>query len=47
LRAESVLSERSVLSSPLRAAADAVLRRVTPVPLAYGFVAVAEPAVTQ
>jgi tRNA (uracil-5-)-methyltransferase TRM9 len=42
LRAESVLTERAVLASPLAAAADAALRRVTPVSLAYGFVAIAE-----
>lgn len=41
---ESVLSERAVVSSPLFAAADAVLRGVVPLPLAYGFLALARPA---
>jgi SAM-dependent methyltransferase len=43
LQAESVLSERAVLSSPAAALADKVLRHVTPVSLAYGMVAVARP----
>lgn len=41
---ESVLSERAVVSSPLCEAADAMLRRLVPLSLAYGFVAVARPA---
>lgn len=41
---ESVLSERAVVSSPTCAAADALLRRIVPLSLAYGFVAVARPA---
>lgn len=41
---ESVLSERAVVSSPLCAATDALLRGVVPLSLAYGFVAVARPA---
>ena len=42
--AESVMTERAVLASPLCAAADRALCRVLPTPLAYGFVAVAHPA---
>jgi SAM-dependent methyltransferase len=42
LRPESVLSERAVLSAPLGAATDRLLRRVVPVSLAYGFVATAQ-----
>lgn len=41
---ESVLSERAVVSSPLCAAADALLRPIVPLSLAYGFVAVARSA---
>jgi SAM-dependent methyltransferase len=41
---ESVLSERAVVSSPLAAAVDAALRGIVPLPLAYGFLAVARPA---
>ncbi|MGH7097429.1 MAG: class I SAM-dependent methyltransferase [Stellaceae bacterium] len=41
---ESVLSERVVVSSPLCAAADTLLRRTVPLSLAYGFVAVARSA---
>jgi tRNA (uracil-5-)-methyltransferase TRM9 len=44
---ESVLSERAVVSSPLCGAVDALLRRVAPLSLAYGFVAVARPALVR
>jgi len=43
LQSESVLSESAVLASPAYALLDAVLRPVTPVSLAYGMVAVAQP----
>lgn len=43
LRAESVLSERMVLASAVGAGLDRLLRKVTPVSLAYGMVAVARP----
>ncbi|HJU15920.1 MAG TPA: class I SAM-dependent methyltransferase [Stellaceae bacterium] len=43
---ESVLSERAVVSSPLCDAADTVLRGFVPLSLAYGFVAVARPALS-
>ncbi|HZT88612.1 MAG TPA: class I SAM-dependent methyltransferase [Stellaceae bacterium] len=46
LEAESVLPERAVLTSPVGARLDKALRAVTPLSLAYGFVAVAEPAPT-
>ncbi len=41
---ESVLTERAVVSSPLCDTVDTVLRRLVPLLLAYGFVAVARPA---
>ena len=44
LEAESILNERTIVSAPLGASADAMLRRLTPVSLAYGFLAVAQPA---
>jgi len=44
LKAESVLSERMVLASPAGAKVDRLLRKVTPVSLAYGMVAVARPS---
>ncbi len=40
--AESVLPERASIAGPPGAALDAALRRVCPLPLAYGFGAVAE-----
>jgi SAM-dependent methyltransferase len=44
LEPESVLPERAVLGSLFGAAVDGLLRRVTPLGLAYGFVAIAAPA---
>ncbi len=44
LQPESVLAERAIVSSPLCSAADTLLRAIVPLPLAYGFVAVATPA---
>jgi tRNA (uracil-5-)-methyltransferase TRM9 len=41
---ESVLTEHAVVSSPLCDRVDTVLRRLVPLSLAYGFVAVARPA---
>ncbi len=43
LRPESVLTERMVLSSRVGNTADRLLRQVTPLALAYGLVAIAEP----
>lgn len=43
LRPESVLPERSVLSSRTGALLDAALRRMTPISLSYGMVAIARP----
>jgi len=43
LVAESVLSEKAVLTAPAWATLDGLLSRVTPVSLAYGMVAVARP----
>ena len=43
IEAESVLPERVVASAPVGAFVDSVLRAIVPRPLAYGFLAVAEP----
>jgi tRNA (uracil-5-)-methyltransferase TRM9 len=43
LEPESVLPERAVLNSRCCASLDTALRRIVPVALAYGFVAVAQP----